>query len=301
MIQQDFILFVLFVFCLGIDRQINQSHFEIGWAHWLYSLCFLFIPFPFTALSWLAHNFLEHCIIFPIFFSLNIWLFAVFPYDSVFMYSLQTILTLSNWGFIRKNVFEHQDQHLKISISCVRFYFITCNTARAGINLQRSWSYSDFCFYVLIWIFCNVNIWYMKVGKNLLRVCLLQMCRVPNKHILAFRGGQMGCFTVLFSRAGTMLAAACADRDAFPVIGKHILFTNLMLVLLLAGQWTCNNSDFIAEKENKKYFFAYFSVYEIPSGKVLAAFSGHLKIVYDLCWSRDDTSLLSASSDGTVR
>ncbi|XP_013876780.1 jouberin [Austrofundulus limnaeus] len=87
-----------------------------------------------------------------------------------------------------------------------------------------------------------------------------QMCRVPNKHILAFRGGQMGCFTVLFSRAGTMLAAACADRDAFPVI-----------------------------------------VYEIPSGTVLAAFSGHLKIVYDLCWSRDDSSLLSASSDGTVR
>ncbi|KAM6912221.1 jouberin [Xenentodon cancila] len=87
-----------------------------------------------------------------------------------------------------------------------------------------------------------------------------QMCRIPNKHILAFRGGQMGCFTVLFSHAGTILAAACADRDAFPVV-----------------------------------------VYEIPSGKVLAAFSGHLKIVYDLCWSRDDRSLLSASSDGTVR
>ncbi|KAM4542068.1 jouberin isoform 2-T2 [Odontesthes bonariensis] len=87
-----------------------------------------------------------------------------------------------------------------------------------------------------------------------------QVCRIPNKHILAFRGGQMGCLTVLFSHAGTILAAACADRDAFPVV-----------------------------------------VYEIPSGKVLAAFSGHLKIVYDLCWSRDDRSLLSASSDGTVR
>ncbi|XP_008285684.1 jouberin [Stegastes partitus] len=87
-----------------------------------------------------------------------------------------------------------------------------------------------------------------------------QICRIPNKPMLAFRGGQMGCFTVLFSHAGTILAAACADRDAFPVV-----------------------------------------VYEIPSGKVLAAFSGHLKIVYDLCWSRDDRSLLSASSDGTVR
>ncbi|XP_028995151.1 jouberin isoform X2 [Betta splendens] len=87
-----------------------------------------------------------------------------------------------------------------------------------------------------------------------------QICRIPNKPLLAFRGGQMGCFTVLFSHAGTILAAACADRDAFPVV-----------------------------------------VYEIPSGKVLAAFNGHLKIVYDLCWSRDDRSLLSASSDGTVR
>ncbi|KAK2826549.1 hypothetical protein Q5P01_020763 [Channa striata] len=87
-----------------------------------------------------------------------------------------------------------------------------------------------------------------------------QVCRIPNKSMLAFRGGQMGCFTVLFSHAGTILAAACADSDAFPVI-----------------------------------------VFEIPSGKVLAAFSGHLKIVYDLCWSRDDRSLLSASSDGTVR
>ncbi|XP_042356979.1 jouberin isoform X2 [Plectropomus leopardus] len=87
-----------------------------------------------------------------------------------------------------------------------------------------------------------------------------QICRIPNKAIHSFRGGKMGCFAVLFSHAGTMLATACADRDAFPVI-----------------------------------------VYEIPSGKVLAFFSGHLKIVYDLCWSRDDRRLLSASSDGTVR
>ncbi|KAM8913694.1 jouberin [Spinachia spinachia] len=87
-----------------------------------------------------------------------------------------------------------------------------------------------------------------------------QVCRIPNKSMLSFRGGRMGCFTLLFSHGGTMLAAACADTDAFPVV-----------------------------------------VYEIPSGHALAAFSGHLKIVYDLCWSRDDVSLLSASSDGTVR
>uniref|UniRef100_A0A674DNS9 Jouberin n=1 Tax=Salmo trutta TaxID=8032 RepID=A0A674DNS9_SALTR len=87
-----------------------------------------------------------------------------------------------------------------------------------------------------------------------------QVCRIPNKPMLSFRGGQMGCFTIRFSHDGRRLAAACADRDAFPII-----------------------------------------VYEIPSGKVLAAFNGHLSIVYDLCWSRDDRSLLSSSSDGTVR
>ncbi|KAM9842896.1 jouberin-like [Aulostomus maculatus] len=87
-----------------------------------------------------------------------------------------------------------------------------------------------------------------------------QVNGIPDKPVLALHGGQMGCFTVTFSHAGTLLAAACADRDAFPVV-----------------------------------------VYEIPSGKVLFSFSGHLKIVSDLCWSRDDRRLLSASSDGTVK
>ncbi|XP_060790422.1 jouberin isoform X1 [Neoarius graeffei] len=87
-----------------------------------------------------------------------------------------------------------------------------------------------------------------------------QVCRIPNKPMLSFRGGQMGCFALCFSHDGRVLAAACADRDAFPII-----------------------------------------VYEIPSGKVLASFNGHLSIVYDLCWTRDGTGLLSASSDGTVR
>ncbi|XP_076835204.1 jouberin-like [Brachyhypopomus gauderio] len=87
-----------------------------------------------------------------------------------------------------------------------------------------------------------------------------QACRVPNKLLRSLRGGHMGCFTLRFSHDGLVLAAACADRDAFPLV-----------------------------------------VYEIPSGKVLASFHGHLNIVYDLCWTRDDRRLISASSDGTVR
>lgn len=87
-----------------------------------------------------------------------------------------------------------------------------------------------------------------------------QVCQIPNKPMLLFHGGQMGCLTVLFSHAGTMLAAACVDRGAYPVV-----------------------------------------VYEIPSGQLLATFSGHFKVIYDLCWSSDDHRLLSASSDGTVK
>lgn len=55
---------------------------------------------------------------------------------------------------------------------------------------------------------------------NFNKAFLLKVCRVPNKPMLSFHGGQLGCLTVLFSHAGTMLAAACADRDSFPVVGR---------------------------------------------------------------------------------
>lgn len=42
-------------------------------------------------------------------------------------------------------------------------------------------------------------------------------------------------------------------------------------------------------------------LYEIPSGQYLREFYGHLNIVYDLCWSKDNQHLLTASSDGTAR
>uniref|UniRef100_A0A8D2KWG0 Abelson helper integration site 1 n=1 Tax=Varanus komodoensis TaxID=61221 RepID=A0A8D2KWG0_VARKO len=42
-------------------------------------------------------------------------------------------------------------------------------------------------------------------------------------------------------------------------------------------------------------------LYEIPSGRYLREFYGHLNIVYDICWSKDNQHLLTASSDGTAR
>ncbi|KAM9382172.1 jouberin [Phaethornis superciliosus] len=87
-----------------------------------------------------------------------------------------------------------------------------------------------------------------------------QACRIPNKHLLSLRGGDMGCFCIRFSHDGRTLAAACAGRNGYPIV-----------------------------------------LYEIPSGQFLREFYGHLNIVYDLCWSKDNQYLLTASSDGTVR
>ncbi|ESO98402.1 hypothetical protein LOTGIDRAFT_62094, partial [Lottia gigantea] len=42
-------------------------------------------------------------------------------------------------------------------------------------------------------------------------------------------------------------------------------------------------------------------IYDIPSGELVGELTGHFGIVYDLCWSKRDTHLLSASNDGTAR
>nr|XP_020016470.1 jouberin isoform X1 [Castor canadensis] len=42
-------------------------------------------------------------------------------------------------------------------------------------------------------------------------------------------------------------------------------------------------------------------LYEIPSGRFMRELCGHLNIIYDLCWSKDDRCILTSSSDGTAR
>ncbi|KAM4693311.1 jouberin isoform 1-T3 [Discoglossus pictus] len=44
-----------------------------------------------------------------------------------------------------------------------------------------------------------------------------QACHIPNRHLLSLRAGHMGCFSICFSNDGRTLAAACADRDGYPV------------------------------------------------------------------------------------
>ncbi|CAJ0931923.1 unnamed protein product [Ranitomeya imitator] len=44
-----------------------------------------------------------------------------------------------------------------------------------------------------------------------------QACHIPNRHLLSLQGGHMGCFSLRFSHVGRTLAAACADRDGYPI------------------------------------------------------------------------------------
>ncbi|XP_073431961.1 jouberin isoform X2 [Dendrobates tinctorius] len=44
-----------------------------------------------------------------------------------------------------------------------------------------------------------------------------QACRIPNRPLLSLRGGHMGCFSLRFSHVGRTLAAACSDRDGYPI------------------------------------------------------------------------------------
>ncbi|XP_028633192.1 jouberin isoform X1 [Grammomys surdaster] len=42
-------------------------------------------------------------------------------------------------------------------------------------------------------------------------------------------------------------------------------------------------------------------LYEIPSGRFMRELCGHLNIIYDIDWSKDDRYLVTSSSDGTAR
>ncbi|XP_075059283.1 jouberin isoform X2 [Mixophyes fleayi] len=88
--------------------------------------------------------------------------------------------------------------------------------------------------------------------------------------------------------------------------GQACRIPNRHFLSLQAGQMGCFSVCFshdgrtltaaCADKDGYPVF-----LYEIPSGHFLRELYGHLNVVYDLCWSKDDEYLLSASSDCTVR
>lgn len=94
-----------------------------------------------------------------------------------------------------------------------------------------------------------------------------QTCRLPNRLHKRLWAGDKGCFSLAFSHRGTLLAAACADRDL-----------NVINLYTVAGAGSPPTE----------------------TGHLLVAFNGHHNLVHDLAWSQDDKLLASASSDGTI-
>ncbi|GFO18892.1 abelson helper integration site 1 [Plakobranchus ocellatus] len=90
------------------------------------------------------------------------------------------------------------------------------------------------------------------------------------------------------------------------LFGQLCRIPNNAFLTLTAGKKGCYVIKFsndgrslaCACKDNTDYPIL---VYEIPSGVLKGQFQGHFGIVYSLSWSKNDTQLLSASSDGTAR
>ncbi|XP_046556867.1 LOW QUALITY PROTEIN: jouberin-like [Haliotis rubra] len=90
------------------------------------------------------------------------------------------------------------------------------------------------------------------------------------------------------------------------LFGQMCRIPNNLMLSLPAGRKGCYVLKFSHDGRNlacacqdKEGYPIY--VYEIPSGTLRGEFSGHFGIIYDLCWSKKDTHLLSAASDGTAR
>ncbi|XP_067840929.1 jouberin isoform X2 [Heptranchias perlo] len=88
--------------------------------------------------------------------------------------------------------------------------------------------------------------------------------------------------------------------------GQVCRIPNQLLLSFRGGQIGCFFIEFSHDGRSLAASSAdrnghFIVVYEIPSGRLLGEFNGHFNIVYSLCWSNDDKTLLSASSDGTVR
>uniref|UniRef100_A0A914WJQ6 SH3 domain-containing protein n=1 Tax=Plectus sambesii TaxID=2011161 RepID=A0A914WJQ6_9BILA len=88
-----------------------------------------------------------------------------------------------------------------------------------------------------------------------------QPCKVPNKLRKTVTTGKLGAITLRFSSDGCLLA--CASKESNTKFPIHIL--------------------------------------EFPSCRSRLILMGHLQLTYDLCWSKQSQSLLSASADCTAR
>uniref|UniRef100_A0A3Q3WQC7 SH3 domain-containing protein n=1 Tax=Mola mola TaxID=94237 RepID=A0A3Q3WQC7_MOLML len=134
-----------------------------------------------------------------------------------------------------------------------------------------------------------------------------QICRIPNKPMLSFRGGQMGCFTLLFSHAGTILAATCADRDAFPVVEWNVerLLGTAQKVLPHPSFVYC--AQYHPAAQSLVVTGGYDSLVRVwrldvddVNGQLLQEVEGHNSFINTVCFDSEGGRMFSADNAGLI-
>uniref|UniRef100_A0AAR2LHW6 SH3 domain-containing protein n=1 Tax=Pygocentrus nattereri TaxID=42514 RepID=A0AAR2LHW6_PYGNA len=134
-----------------------------------------------------------------------------------------------------------------------------------------------------------------------------QVCRIPNKPMLSFRGGQMGCFTLRFSYDGRALAAACADRDAFPIVVWNIERLQGLAQKVLPHPSFVYCARYHPHAQSLVVTGGYDGLLRVwnldvkdVNGQLLQEFEGHKSFINVLCFDNEGTRMFSADNTGMI-
>nr|ABB02258.1 Ahi1 [Danio rerio] len=134
-----------------------------------------------------------------------------------------------------------------------------------------------------------------------------QVCRIPNKPMHSFRGGQMGCFTLCFSHDGRALAAACADRDAFPLIMWNVERLQTLAHKTLPHPSFVYCAKFHPQAQSLVATGGYDGVLRVwnvdvqdVNGQLLQEFDGHKTFINTLCFDPEGSRMFSADNSGLI-
>ncbi|XP_013379742.1 jouberin [Lingula anatina] len=153
----------------------------------------------------------------------------------------------------------------------------------------------------------------MFATQKVCRVCFSAHVLVLNKHNRYLKDSLL-IFCQIFSYhySQSILSSVCRDEDKKTpstwsrLAGQACKVPNNLNLTLPTGRQGCFVLKFSPDGRklacgcHDKSTYPIL-VYEIPSGQLKGQFLGHYSIIYDLCWTKDSKSLLSASSDATAR
>ncbi|EFC38435.1 predicted protein [Naegleria gruberi] len=86
-------------------------------------------------------------------------------------------------------------------------------------------------------------------------------CEIPTKLLHQFDSGDKGCLCMEFSKSGQYLACGCHSTDGIGIL----------------------------------------KIFDIYEGSIMDVLNAHVELIYSIDWNNDDSELITASSDGTVK